>query len=564
MLRTAIARWSPRVSNPADGEAHYRLGVLLVRTGRETEAEGYLAKASWNSAWRVPARFALARLKSRAGDFGRGQRRTARGARPRRRTPAGRRPARAACCAQLGHGAAEAEARLAATLAIDPLDQWARDLAGLPLTADAPTLLDVALEYAAAGFDGRAAGARAGRRGAPDNALGQVQVGPLVHYHRAMLLEAAGRPGAEARPHAPTAQPVDRALRQPSRAADVAALEARPPARPRTRSPPCCSATGTTTSAAMRRPWRSGTRAEAALLDSGRSGGRPPERDSLGDRAAQPRASPHTTCRATAPGPSATSRRARALAPDDAKLLFEYDQLAARLGATEASRLRRLEAHGALVGSRDDLSVVHAGLLITAPGAPPMPAAWLLARVFQPWEGGEGPGPCRMGCRQHRPRRGGARLRRRGGAPSPGSIRPSPARRPSGRRGTRWPTRPGSSCCAATPSPRWAVPTRPPSHGRHAASFRGDFQAMSVQDYSEQSCYSALALGNLGRTRRPARLGRRTRRPRRGARERPRPAIDYFATSLPTMLLFTDDPQLARERTISRIARPTCSARGRC
>ena len=69
LLRTAISRLVAHAPNPADGEAHYRLGVVLARTGRDDEAEGYLAKASWNAAWRVPAGFALARLKSRAGDF---------------------------------------------------------------------------------------------------------------------------------------------------------------------------------------------------------------------------------------------------------------------------------------------------------------------------------------------------------------------------------------------------------------------------------------------------------------------------------------------------------------
>src|SRR6185437_10358922 len=32
-----------------------------------------------------------------------------------------------------------------------------------------------------------------------------------------------------------------------------------------------------------------------------------------------------------------------------------------------------------------------------------------------------------------------------------------------------------------------------------AASFRGDFQAMNVQSFSNQSCHSALALRRLGR-----------------------------------------------------------------
>ncbi|WKK72359.1 DUF5107 domain-containing protein [Rathayibacter oskolensis] len=56
LLRRALARqlaWAP---NPADGEAHYRLGLTLQRLGRTSEAAEAFAKAAWNAAWVAPPR----------------------------------------------------------------------------------------------------------------------------------------------------------------------------------------------------------------------------------------------------------------------------------------------------------------------------------------------------------------------------------------------------------------------------------------------------------------------------------------------------------------------------
>src|SRR5204863_4016675 len=74
---------------------------------------------------------------------------------------------------KLNH-AAEAGALPGETLALDPLDWWARHLNGEPLTCDLQTQLDLALDYSHAGFYAEAvellsaSGARAlGRLSAP-------------------------------------------------------------------------------------------------------------------------------------------------------------------------------------------------------------------------------------------------------------------------------------------------------------------------------------------------------------------------------------------------------------
>jgi len=82
--------------------------------------------------------------------------------------------------------------------------------------------------------------------------------------------------------------------------------------------------------------------------------------------------------------------RAFAANPDDARLLYEWDQLKkrARLASPE-QRLRTLGDHLPLVEHRDDLSVEYVTLLNQA-GEWQRALDRLSARHFSPWEGGEG------------------------------------------------------------------------------------------------------------------------------------------------------------------------------
>ena len=553
LLRTAIARIVAHASNPADGEAHYRLGLVLTRTGRDAEAEGYLAKASWNAAWRVPARFALAQLMARAGRY------DAAAAELRGVLTVDGAHLQAADLlvrvlrAQDRH--AQAEALLARTLQLDPLDQWARDLAGLPSSADAPTLLDVAVEYSAAGFgadalrvlDLAAAAANA-------NALGQVQVAPLVHYHRALLLDAAGRPQEAQAAHAQAHQ-VDRTLCQPSRAADLRALEG-------------ALVHGDDSLAAMllgnwhydKRRYAEAVefwqRAEAGLLAAGT--GNAQDHDSLVIVLRNLGIAAHNV---HGDGVVALEyfERARALEPQDAKLLFEYDQLAARLGASDATRLQRLEGNSALVESRDDLSVVYSGLL-TGAGRAADARRWLLSRVFQPWEGGEGQAlaawdAANIALAEEALAAGEAAASLAwldSAVASPASL--GEARHPLAN-SARLQLLRGDALAAL------GLAGEAAAAWEHAAWFRSDFQEMNVQSYSEQSYYSAVALRRLGRTAEAAQLadGLAVHIAELAAT----PAtIDYFATSLPTMLLFNEDPQDGRDRLVARLQEQLRKLRG--
>ena len=81
--------------------------------------------------------------------------------------------------------------------------------------------------------------------------------------------------------------------------------------------------------------------------------------------------------------------RAFALNQADARVFMELDQLRKRLNHSPQARLAQLEAHPALVEFRDDLALERAALCNLL-GQPAPAYELLLARQFHPWEGGEG------------------------------------------------------------------------------------------------------------------------------------------------------------------------------
>ena len=161
-LRAALARQTRLNTNPGDGEANYRLGQVLARTGRPDEAYEAWGKARWNQAWRGPALLAMARL-----DAARGRDRSAldhaREAAGRRRTTCRPRRCSPSCCGapaatprrtRCWHG------RWTATRSTSGPATW--QVTTSP--TDAPTLLDVALEYDSLGCVARRRPAARGRR----------------------------------------------------------------------------------------------------------------------------------------------------------------------------------------------------------------------------------------------------------------------------------------------------------------------------------------------------------------------------------------------------------------
>ena len=86
------------------------------------------------------------------------------------------------------------------------------------------------------------------------------------------------------------------------------------------------------------------------------------------------------------------------------------------------------------------------------------------------------------------------------------------------------------------------------AHWLAAAHFKGDFQEMKVRTYSEMTYFSALSLQKIGHRARAKRLFLNLLTYAKKLEQKPA-EIDYFATSLPTMLIFEDDLQFRQETT---------------
>ncbi|WP_423919593.1 DUF5107 domain-containing protein [Frigoribacterium sp. 2-23] len=538
LIRSALSRqlaWAP---NPSDGEALYHLGLALLRQRRPEEARDAFAKAAWNAAWLAPASLALARLAGRT-DPAEAVERT----RLVLRHDADNLQARdllALSLRTLGR-TAEADDLLAETLALDPLDQWARHLSGIPVTDDAPTLLDVALEYASADYVDEAlkvldlAQTRLDRR-----AVGQVNVAPLVAYHRAALLVRSGR-RAEAVRAIATAHVVDATNALPSRLDDIDALLT-----------VLSLAPDDGLASSMLGSWYydRGRREDAvAAWQNALSGDLDDAQAALVER------NLGVAAYNVAHDPDAAARHyeaARRRRPHDARLLFEADQLAERRGVGAAERLRVLDVDLDLIDRRDDLTVVRARLL-TAVGRPADALDLIASRSFQPWEGGEGQV---LGAWDD----ASIALSRRQvdeGDPA-GAVRSVEAALapPAGLGEARHPL-------ATTAELHLVLGDASAAQGddeearrawQAAADAHGDFTNMATQPFTERSAASILALARLGETGAARdRLAAFSAYVDELAAEPGE--VDYFATSLPTMLLFVDDPQSTRDAEVETLRR---------
>ncbi len=226
--------------------------------------------------------------------------------------------------------------------------------------------------------------------------------------------------------------------------------------------------------------------------------------------------------------------------PADARIFYERDQLWKRLGESPERRLAELEKYFDLARLRDDLSAELASLY-NQTRQPEKALSLLAARKFQPWEGGEG-----LALGQYV--RANLALGRRALAQGdwlearrwfeaallcPENL--GEATHPLANQSDIYfllgcAFKAGGDQAAAQP---WF---------ERAARHKGDFQEMSVKSFSEMSYYNALALKRLNRTEEAEELLRSLLAHAEGLSQQ-KASIDYFATSLPAMLLFEDDLQ---------------------
>ena len=89
-------------------------------------------------------------------------------------------------------------------------------------------------------------------------------------------------------------------------------------------------------------------------------------------------------------------------------------------------------------------------------------------------------------------------------------------------------------------------------HWQEAAQSTGDFTKMSETPFSTQTHHAIVALHRLGRHEQAEQVAQKLAT-WVDEYEESVAKIDYFATSLPTMLLFIDDPAVERDHAVSTI-----------
>ncbi|MFH1496267.1 MAG: DUF5107 domain-containing protein, partial [Verrucomicrobiota bacterium] len=366
-FRRAIERLTLRNANPYDGEPHYNLGQTLRHLGRDTEAYAAFHKAVWNQAWQSAGHHSLAELDCKREAWSAALDHLDRSLRLNTDN-LGARNLRVVVLRRLGR-AAEADAALAATRALDPLDWWSRHLAGAPLACDTQTRLDLALDFARAGLCREALDVL--EAASPEPISGTA---PLVDYYSGWLHCQLGDTKS-AKPRLRTAAKASPDYCFPARLEEIAILEHAMKLNPDD----------------ARAPYYLGN----LFYDRRR------HRDAIALWETAARLDPDFSIvwrnlgigYFNISGKPAKARlaydRACAAAPDDARLLHERDQLWKRLGVPPAKRLRELKKRTDLVSRRDDLSVELCALY-NQTGRPADALAILSSRRFQPWEGGEG------------------------------------------------------------------------------------------------------------------------------------------------------------------------------
>jgi tetratricopeptide (TPR) repeat protein len=512
-FRTAIARLTARNPNPYDSEPCYNLGMALLLQDRVEapldEAYDSFYKSTWSAAWRAPGYHRLAeidirkrRLVAALDHLDRSLRADADNLNARN--------LRAAVLRRLDCRT-EAEGELDTILALDPLDAWCRfQKTGIP-PGDAGRRLDVAFDCM-----------RAGLLEDADQILAHG-AGAMELYARAFIAGLRGDAASSTRLYAEAAA-ADPTWVFPAQLDEMRVLQAAVAANP-------------SDSRALyylgnflydRRRHRDAIARweKAAALDPQF----PTVWRNLGIAFYNVEHDPQKSREAF--------RRARVADPQDARILYEEDQLRKRLGDDPAERLADLRAHSALVAQRDDLSIELAALYNHA-GRPADALALLAARQFQPWEGGEGLVLSEYVRAQLLL---GRDLLAAGDVSGAVACFEAADHPPQSLREVRH-LLANSSNIQFWLGEAWSAAgdrARAAQHWHNAERQRGDFQQMQVRTPSEMTYWSAMALRRLGREHEAAALFAQILAYAE-ALEKQTLKIDYFATSLPTMLLFDED-----------------------
>lgn len=543
-VRAAVARLTFRNPNPPTGEAHFLLGLILRATDREEEAYGAFYKALWNEAQAAAAYRELAQIDCQRNDWDRAVEHLSQALR-RDADHLGSRCLMVMAQCRLGQ-TDDAALIIGETLKLDPLCHWTRWLQSGSVPSDVQAVLDLAHDLARSGFVAEAIqlleNVSFSSREIPAQNLG---VRPLVLYTLGWLNQKAGHL-RKALSWFRKAAKSDAAYCFPARLEEIAILEAAMKMNPSDFLAPALLGN---LLYADRRHKEAITFWETSVLLC-------PEQvgvwRNLGIAYFNIRHLPRKARDAY--------RKALNLAPDDERLIYEYDQLLKRLGESPKRRLKELSSKRDCVEHRDDLCVSLAELF-NQTGQPAKARELLDSRRFQPWEGGEA-----LVLGQHvRTENALARAALAAGRPLEAvqhlKLALNPPQHLSEAR---------HLLANASDIYFWLGEAHSAAGNKleaidaweRAAAWRGDFQSMSVCEHSEKSYFTGMSLQRLGR-KREAREYLQSLLTYAEALATSPAKIDYFATSLPTLLLFNDDLKVRQNTRACFLKALACFGLGR-
>jgi tetratricopeptide (TPR) repeat protein len=224
--------------------------------------------------------------------------------------------------------------------------------------------------------------------------------------------------------------------------------------------------------------------------------------------------------------------------PESARLLYERDQLWKRTAIAPSTRLAELLRYPTLPIQRDDLSVELA-TLFNHTGKPQKALDLLLSRQFQPWEGGEGLVLAQFA-------RASILLAQAALAASDASTARNlltAALNPPHSLGESYHLLANRSellYWLGIPEAAAANSAEAQRIWRLGARTSTDFQQMAVSEVSPNTYWVGACLDALHQHDAASTLFHKIRQFALQL-EHERPVVDYFATSLPTMLLFDED-----------------------
>ena len=542
-FNTAIQRLTRRHPNPETGQAHYFLGLALRYQEQYEVAYTAFYKATWNYEWKGAAYFELACLDMRKSDWDTALDHLEHSL----ETLALNNKAQVAKAICLRKKGMEQEALevLQNLLKRDTLDHWA--LAeksgmeqGVPKLAclsrnDAQTALDIAFDYASCGCYSEAAlvleqhHAQSVTPVAVPNPLERTQ---LTHYTLAWALAKAGE-AERATSILSYARSLSADYCFPSRLEEQLVLQWALGQNPTDRN----AAYGLGNYCFDRKRhqhaisiWEIAASADPSFATVHRNLGIAywnQHRD--GDKARE------------------FYLKALSCDPEDSRLIVEYSQLCEKLGDTPSSRLQFLESHFTKVQERDD-ACVELATLYNLTDQSQKAVDLLCSRSYHPWEGGEGK-VLRQFTTAHLLL--GKQALHQGVADKALQWFESAMDTPD-RLGEKY-----HLLQAKADVVYWqgmalkALGRTAEANAKFAAAANesGDFQSMEVKQFSVLSFYKALALRELGDFKTAESVFKGMIDYANAEMKKPA-KIEYFATSLPHLLVFDDDTQKLRDKDL--------------